>query len=215
MSLHTGNIISTVTPPGVGHGSMLPVSLRAGNEELEDGDGLAEGTARNLADDGAAPDDRRRIPGRRSESERLRAWLGGSALRRPRLRGVRAEVRAARDARHPGPPALPLLHGHPVREGMVRRSHQPRGTEGQFRRAVRLGRGGRGLADDLRDRRSRPASGARDVCGLHHEHPDAPGDSRRAREPGRGGRLQRDLPVRRRRANPLPVSLPRPLQAED
>ena len=40
-------------------------------------------------------------------------------------------------------------------ERMVPRSHQPRGPEGQLRRAVRLDRGGRGLADDLRDRRRR------------------------------------------------------------
>ena len=32
MSLHSGDLISTATPPGVGHGQMPPVSLRAGNE---------------------------------------------------------------------------------------------------------------------------------------------------------------------------------------
>ena len=116
---------------------------------------------------------------------------------------------------HLGPAALPLLRGHPVRRRMVPRSHQHRGAEGQLRRAVRLDRGGRRLAADLQGRRGQPAPGARDVCRLRHEHSDAPGDPRRASEPGRRGRLQRDLPVWRRRPDPLHVRLPRVLQAED
>ena len=89
------------------------------------------------------------------------------------------------------------------------------GLKANFAAAVRRDGRGRGLAGDLRDRRGQSVPGARHVRRLGHEHLDAPGDSRRARGPGRGGRLQRDLPVWRRRPNPLLVSLRRPVQAED
>jgi 2-keto-4-pentenoate hydratase/2-oxohepta-3-ene-1,7-dioic acid hydratase in catechol pathway len=42
MSLHPGDIISTGTPPGVGHGQKPPVYLRAGNEVRLGIDGLGE-----------------------------------------------------------------------------------------------------------------------------------------------------------------------------
>jgi 2,4-didehydro-3-deoxy-L-rhamnonate hydrolase len=42
MSLHTGDLISTATPVGVGRGQMPPVSLRAGNEVRLGVEGLDE-----------------------------------------------------------------------------------------------------------------------------------------------------------------------------
>ncbi len=42
MSLQSGDIISTGTPPGVGHGQKPPVYLRAGNEVRLGIDGLGE-----------------------------------------------------------------------------------------------------------------------------------------------------------------------------
>ncbi len=42
MSLHSGDIISTGTPPGVGHGRKPPVYLRAGNEMRLGVEGLGE-----------------------------------------------------------------------------------------------------------------------------------------------------------------------------
>ena len=42
MSLHTGDLISTATPPGVAQGQIPPVSLRAGNEVRLDVEGLEE-----------------------------------------------------------------------------------------------------------------------------------------------------------------------------
>jgi 2-keto-4-pentenoate hydratase/2-oxohepta-3-ene-1,7-dioic acid hydratase in catechol pathway len=42
MSLHPGDLISTGTPPGVGHGQKPPVYLRAGNEVRLGVDGLGE-----------------------------------------------------------------------------------------------------------------------------------------------------------------------------
>jgi 2,4-diketo-3-deoxy-L-fuconate hydrolase len=42
MSLHTEHLISTATPPGVGHGQMPSVSLRAGNDVRLAVDGLGD-----------------------------------------------------------------------------------------------------------------------------------------------------------------------------
>ena len=95
------------------------------------------------------------------------------------------------------------------------RPHQRRRVEGQRRGALRRGRRGCGLDRDLPGRRGEPAPGARDVCGLRHEHARAPGRPRCAAQPGRRGRLWRHVSVRRRRADPVHVCLPGDLQTED
>ena len=50
MSLQPGDVISTGTPPGVGHGQKPPVYLRAGNEVRLGVEGLGEQRQRVLAD---------------------------------------------------------------------------------------------------------------------------------------------------------------------
>jgi 2,4-didehydro-3-deoxy-L-rhamnonate hydrolase len=50
MSLHPGDIISTGTPPGVGHGQKPPVYLREGNEVRLGIEGLGEQRQRVVAD---------------------------------------------------------------------------------------------------------------------------------------------------------------------
>lgn len=52
MSLHPGDIITTGTPPGVGHGQKPPVYLRAGNRIRLGIDGLGEQNQRVIADPG-------------------------------------------------------------------------------------------------------------------------------------------------------------------
>ena len=50
MSLQPGDVITTGTPPGVGHGQKPPVYLRAGNEVRLGVDGLGEQTQRVVAE---------------------------------------------------------------------------------------------------------------------------------------------------------------------
>ena len=50
MSLQSGDVISTGTPPGVGHGQKPPVYLRAGNEVRLGVEGLGEQRQRVVAD---------------------------------------------------------------------------------------------------------------------------------------------------------------------
>ena len=50
MSLQPGDIITTGTPPGVGHGQKPPVYLRAGNEIRLGVEGLGEQRQRVVAD---------------------------------------------------------------------------------------------------------------------------------------------------------------------
>ena len=50
MSLRTGDVISTGTPPGVGHGQKPPVYLRSGNRVQLGIRGLGEQTQNVIAD---------------------------------------------------------------------------------------------------------------------------------------------------------------------
>jgi 2,4-diketo-3-deoxy-L-fuconate hydrolase len=53
MTLHSGDVISTGTPPGVGMGQKPPVYLRPGNRVVLGIDGLGEQRQRVVADEEA------------------------------------------------------------------------------------------------------------------------------------------------------------------
>ena len=172
-------------------------------------------TSRNLAADGAVPDHCRRLSDRGGQSERVRARLGRCAVRRPRLRRVCAEVRAAGAARHARPAALPLLRGHSIRRRMVPRPHQHRGLKANF--AGLCGLAAAGVVSLLIFQ-----AGAANLpqalgmfAGSGTSTPTLQAILDALQQPGRRGRLQRHLPVWRRRPDPVHVRLPGALQAAD
>ena len=151
----------------------------------------------------------------RDQHQGILARRRRGSVRRARHGLVRAEVGAGADARDLGPRALPLCGGHPVRQAVLHRLDERQRAEGQPDGADRRAARGRREPAVRQDDGSQDRIRARAVRGLGHEHADAAGGDRDARQRrSRGGLLGR-LPVRRGRAHPVPVPRLHSPEAQD
>ncbi len=141
--------------------------------------------------------------------------VGSGALRRARHGLVRAEIGAGADGGDARPCALPLRRGRPVRQAVLHRAGEPRGTPGEPDRADRRAVGGRGEPPVREDDGHRSRLRAGSFRGFGDEHAHAAGRHRDARQRRPGGGLFGVLSVRRGRADPVPLHRVHDPQAED
>ena len=177
--------------------------------------GTNQDTARATAVDGAVLDDRHRLSCGRNQRQGILSRRGSGALRRTRHGLVRAEVGAVGDGRNAGARALPLWRGRAIRNAVLHRANESRRASGEHDRADRRADSRCGEPRLHEDDGPQTRARAGIVRWFGNQHGRAAGGGRDARQRRSRSRLLGCLPVRRGRADPVPLHRLHLAKAED